>query len=201
MDLTPIIEKHMTLAPTLIFIGAILAGLNLPISIDVLLIFCIFAYATVSAKIGIFLFLTLMAGCIASSHIAYGLGRLVGPKLLKLPPFKWFISDQRLKKVKRFYSKHGNWLYFVARFIPFGVRNAVFYTSGITKVPILRYFMLESAACLLWGTTFFVAFTSLSANREALAMHLKIVNICLFIAFSVTVIGVICYKVKKRAAK
>lgn len=191
----------MTLAPTLIIAGAILAGVNLPISIDILLIFCVYAYATVSAKVGITLFISLMIGCIASSHLAYAIGRLLGPNLLKLRLFQWALPEKKLKKVESFYYKHGNWVYFAARFVPFGVRNVVFYSSGITKVPLWRFFLLDSLACLVWGTTFFTLFTSLSSNREVLISHLKWVNICLFVAFSVTVIGFICYKVKKRATR
>lgn len=141
-----------------------------------------------------------MTGCIVSSQLAYGIGRLFGPKLFNLPIFKWALSPSKLIRVESFYIRHGSWLYFVARFIPFGVRNVVFYSSGMSKVAYYRYFFLESLACLVWGTSIFLAFTSLSTNYETLVSHLKWVNFFVFIAFSVTVIGFICYKVKKRPA-
>ena len=198
MDLTPLIEKHLTLAPILVFLGAILAGLNIPISIDLLLIFCIYVYGAVGAKFGWMLFAALMAGCIASSHLAYAVGRYIGPKILKIKFFHLFISSRKLKKVESFYKSHGNWLYFASRFVPFGVRNVVFYSSGISKVPFFRFSLLETCACLIWGTSLFSLFTSLSTNYETLVLHLKWINIFAFISFSVTVIGFIWYKVSRR---
>ena len=43
-----------------------------------------------------------------------------------------------------FYKKYGALTLVIGRFIPFGVRNAIFLTSGISKMPFAKFFIFHS---------------------------------------------------------
>ena len=49
------------------------------------------------------------------------------------------VSPERVAKVASFYQKYGVWTLVVGRFIPFGVRNALFLTAGIGKMSPVRF--------------------------------------------------------------
>jgi membrane protein DedA with SNARE-associated domain len=126
------------------------------------------------------------------------MGRFVGRKLLLSPFFSKFINTQRIEKIERFCQKYGPITYIVVRFIPFGVRNCLFLSAGFSRVSFWRFALFDAIGCFLWSSLLFFGCLSLGSNYEALLSHVKILNICLFSAFSVTVITFICYKLGKR---
>ena len=185
-------------APWLTFLLILLAGLNIPISIDVLLVVSAFLAATTIPEYTLPLYCSILLGCYFSAWIAYWVGRVFGIKLLNTRWFSKVLSPDRLKKVGVFYKKHGFLTLIIGRFIPFGVRNCLFMTAGMSKMPFSKFIFRDAVACSLWASLCFYAFYSLGLNYEKLLRQMKIMNIGLFLAFSVTLIGVFCYKRYKK---
>ena len=188
-------------APWLTFFLILLAGLNIPISIDVLLVLSAFLAATTIPEYTFPLFSSILLGCYFSAWIAYWLGRVFGIKLLNVRWFSKILSPDRLKKVGIFYKKHGFLTLIIGRFIPFGVRNCLFMTAGMSKMPFSRFILRDAVACSLWASLCFYAFYSLGLNYEKLLRQMKIMNLGLFLSFGVTLIGVFCYKRYKKNRK
>jgi len=201
MDQHWLLEKIITYqdqAPLFLFLLILLAGANVPISIDIILIISAFLAATMFPEKVFVFFFAFNFGCIFSAWISYWIGRKFGTKLLKIPFFAKAMPVKRVEKISLFYEKHGFWTFIIGRFIPFGIRNCLFMSSGMTKMSFYKFIIFDFIACSLWSCLFFFGFYSLGHNFDTLISHLKIINIGLFIAFSVTVIALICYKLKKR---
>jgi membrane-associated protein len=194
------ISEHAHLAHWFIFGAILLAGVNIPISTDVLIVGAAFLAATIIPEHVWHLYLAIFLGCYFSAWIAYWFGRLVGKKLLRFRWFQRFFPAPRVEKIQQFYKKHGFWTLMLGRFIPFGIRNCIFMSSGMSRVPFAKFALWDLPACLLWSATSFYLFFTLGKNFQALLSHLKIVNIVIFAAFGVTVITLLWYKRRKKTA-
>ena len=194
------ITEHAQHAHWFIFGAILLAGFNLPISADVLIVCAAVIAATLVPEHIWHLYLAIFVGCYFSAWIAYWVGRLLGKKLSRFKWFQRFFPAQRIAKIQKFYHNHGLWTLILGRFIPFGVRNCIFMSSGISRVSFLRFALQDLAACLLWSSATFYLFYTLGKNFHTLMDHLKIINITIFLVFGVTVITLLWYKRRKKAA-
>ena len=102
-----------------------LAGLNFPISEDLLIIISGVLASTVVPENTWKLFLAVVLGAYLSDWIPYWLGRCFGPNLWKLRWFSRMIKPERLDQVRDYYSRYGILTLLVGRFIPFGVISSV----------------------------------------------------------------------------
>lgn len=194
------IVQYASQAYLWIFVALLLAGCNIPISADVLIIVAGFLAAIVAPDYVWHLYGAVFLGCYFSASIAYGLGRIAGRKLCRWPFFNRLFPPPRLEKVKHFYSKYGLLTLLIGRFIPFGVRNCIFMSSGMSRVPFLQFALRDLLACFIWTTLAFYGCWTLGHHYQALLSHLKWVNMIIFGAFSVTVIAYIWYKRRKKTA-
>lgn len=193
-----LITQHAALAHWYIFVAIILAGFNVPISIDILVLLAALLAATLIPENTGWLFGSILIGAYLSAMCAYWVGRLLGKTLSRSPLFCKFMPPSRLLAIKKFYGKYGMWTLVLGRFIPFGVRNCIFMSSGMSKVPFGRFILIDALACSLWCTSYFYLFFTLGKNYETLWNSLKTFNLCIFSVFGVAVIGFIWYKFKKK---
>jgi membrane-associated protein len=194
------VSQHATYAHWYILGAILLAGFNIPISADVLIVSAAVLAATVATDHMWHLYLAIVVGCYFSAWISYWVGRIVGKKLLKFRWFQRLFPAQRRDKIQRFYQKHGFWTLLLGRFIPFGIRNCIFMSSGMSRVPFFRFALWDLPACFVWSSLSFYIFFSLGKNFQNLLDHLKIVNIIIFLVFGVTVITLLWYKRRKKTA-
>lgn len=142
-------------APWIIFTLLMLAGLNIPLSEDILLITGGAIASTCTPDNTLVLYLWVFFGCIFSAWEAYAIGRYIGPHLYDLKWFNYILTRERTTKLMITYEKYGIFTFFIVRFIPGGVRNALFMTSGLGKMPFLKFAYRDGLACLLACTTLF----------------------------------------------
>ena len=197
-NIVEFISLHASKAHWFIFISLLLAGCNLPISIDVVMILSAVLAASVVPEHKFLIYFSVLFGCQFSAWIAYSIGRLIGDKLPSMRFFSKLLPPKKIEEIQSFYAKYGIWTFVIGRFIPFGVRNCIFTTSGISKMPFRVFAIRDAVACLTWTTTVFSTFYLIGQNFDTLWNHVKTFNIIIFSAFSVTVIGVFWYKLKKR---
>lgn len=143
----------------ILFLLLLLSGFNIPISEDFLLILGGALCSTCIPEHTFRMWLFLYLGCIFSAWIAYGLGRHFGPRLYTMRWFKRILTPQRIKKLHHYYEKFGVFTFIVGRFLPGGVRNGLFMTSGLGKMPFLLFALRDGFACLISTTVlFFIGF-------------------------------------------
>lgn len=192
------IIQHAHLAHYFIFGAILLAGLNIPISADLMVIISAVLAATVIPENTIPLFLSIFLGCYFSAWIAFWVGRKLGARLSRFSFFAKIFPPERLEKVKHFYEKYGIWTLIIGRFIPFGVRNCIFMTSGMSKMHFGTFVIRDIFACFIWSSTTFYLFYSLGQNYQLLYQYAKTFNLLIFVTFSMAVIIWIWYKVRKK---
>lgn len=139
----------------IIFGLLMLAGFNLPISEDVMLLTGGAIASTCIPDHTLRLYIWIYAGCWISAWEAYALGRFLGPKLYNIRWFNRILTPQRIERLHYYYEKFGIFTFIVGRFCPGGVRNALFITSGLGKMPFLTFIARDGFACLISSATLF----------------------------------------------
>ena len=196
----PFIFAHAQYAHWIVFGALMLAGLNVPISEDLMIIFSAVLASTVIPENTYKLFLAVFLGCYLSDWVCYWVGRHFGPKLWNIRWFAKTFEQKKIDKVHEYYAKYGFLTLLVGRFIPFGVRNGLFLTAGLGKMPFGKFLLSDGIACAFSNTTLFSLAYLAGKNYEALLASLKTFNIFLFGAFVIAIIGFIWYKRKRKNA-
>jgi len=146
---------HAHYAHFVIFGLFMLAGLNIPISEDVLIIASGMLASTIVPENTWKLFLAVFLGAYLSDFIPYYLGRRFGHNLWNVRWFSRMVKPHRLEQIKHYYHKYGILTLLIGRFIPFGVRNCLFLSAGLGKMRFWKFAMSDGIACLISNTTLF----------------------------------------------
>ena len=192
------IFEHAPYAHWIVFSALMLAGLNVPISEDLMIIFSAVLAATVIPENTVKLFVSVFLGCYLSDWVCYWIGRKWGPKLWNIRWFAKTFDQKKLIQIQGYYEKYGFRTLLFGRFIPFGVRNGLFLAAGLGKMHFGKFLISDGIACICSNTALFTLAYYGSRNYEALIHTLKTFNLFLFSAFMVSLIGLIWYKRKKK---
>lgn len=156
-EIINLIQNHIEYAPYLIFGLLLLAGFNIPISEDGML-FIAALLANQKPEYLSHLFLGVYLGAYLSDLICYGLGRIVGPKLLTIKFFAGIAKQERIDKIHNYYERYGVVTLIFGRFIPFGVRNGLFLTAGLGKMSFLKFALADLLACTISSLSYFTLY-------------------------------------------
>ncbi len=191
--------EHAAYAHWFLFFALVLAGLNLPISEEVVLVVGGVMASTVSPLGAIKLFLFVFAGAYLSDWMVYWIGRLLGPKLWN---FRWFaktVKRSRFEKVERYYDKYGIATLIVGRFIPFGFRNCLFMTAGMAKMHFPKFIIGDGIACFLSNSVIFGLAYMGRKNYENLLSYIEVFDVAIFATVVLAIIGIVWYKKARKA--
>lgn len=147
--------EHVHYAPWILFSLLLLTGLCIPISEDLLLLSGGVIASTCLSGHAIELYGWLFSGSLLAAWEAYWIGRLLGPKLYQVPVFKSIVTPHRLEVLRDYYARFGLFTFIVGRFCPGGIRNALFMSSGLSKVPFQNFILRDTLACLISTLSFF----------------------------------------------
>jgi membrane protein DedA with SNARE-associated domain len=90
-----------------------------------------------------------LAGVLIGDGLMFILGRLFGPRIIKLPIFHSILTPERFEKAQGAFHKYGKWVMFVARFLP-GLRTPVFFSAGMShRVPFLTWLLMDGFAATI----------------------------------------------------
>ena len=192
-SLLALIHSHAEIAHWIMFFLLILAGFNLPISEDFIVITAGILSSTLIPENTYTLFLWIFLGCYLSDWISYGLGRKLGPKLLKVKWFSRSLKPSRMKKVSSFYERYGMWTLGIGRFIPFGVRNLLFFSAGMSKMNFWKFIISDGLACIFSNFTLFYLAYSFSKNYDALIGGLKVFKITILVIATLLILGLVLF--------
>ena len=176
-DVFGLLGEYIAYFPLMAVIGLLLAGLNIPISEDLIII----TGALLSQGEPSLLVSNLTAICIGavvSDFFMYWVGTRVRKGASKMDIFSRVIPPKALEKMHYYLDKYGIFTFIVCRFIPFGVRNTLFFTSGFFNLRF-RWFVLYDiiAALISINTLFFLTYYF----GEAVKRPFKIAGLVLFV--------------------
>lgn len=105
------------------------------------------------ASRGVISFTTAVVGCFLGIFLSdmwlYLMGRYLGRAALVRAPFKWFIREQEVLRMQRWFDQKGALLVISSRFVP-GSRLPVYFAAGMVDIPMKRFVFLFGAAALVW---------------------------------------------------
>ena len=191
----------------IIFIALILAGCNLPVSEDLMILTSGFLASAVVPENKWLLWFCLFAGAYVSDWCAYWIGRLLGHKILKIKWIRKVITQERLEKMHTFYDRFGFWAFLVGRFIPFGFRNCLFTSAGMGKMSFKRFLLIDGIASLASTSVgFYLAYT-FGSHWKNVFNYLKSFDILVWIitgsalVILIAILGFLWYRKKRLATK
>src|SRR5690606_21429240 len=121
----------------------LVCGLGLPIPEEVVLLFAGYVcFLDVADRH------TMMLVCIgailAGDLIPFALGRIYGPRLLRLRLMHLLVTPERLARFDRWFRRRGELVVLISRFIA-GIRVVSFFTAGTMKMSWTRFLLLDLA--------------------------------------------------------
>ncbi|MEM1283178.1 MAG: DedA family protein, partial [Chlamydiota bacterium] len=191
-------------AHILFFFLLMLAGLNIPISEDIILLTGGAIASTCIPDHTLRLYLWLYFGSWISAWEVYWLGRLLGPKLYNIKSLARFVTPKRVEKLHHYYEKFGVFVFMLGRFIPGGVRNALFISCGMGKMPFLKFILRDGFACIFSSLALFSLGYWFGSNHEVLVKYAKTYNyivIGLILLLIVTYLGYLWLRNREKIDK
>lgn len=180
--------------PWILFGLLLLAGFNIPVSEDGMLFIAGVLAAKNPERMWEF-FLAVFLGAYLSDLICYGLGRFLGPKLFSIKFFASMITEKRLQSTSLFYERYGVWTLILGRFIPFGVRNGLFLTAGLSRMNFLKFALSDLLAATISCSFFFTIYFKYG---EAVIELVKKGNLVIF-GLAIVVGAAFLWKRKRRS--
>jgi membrane-associated protein len=176
-DFFAFLSGYINYYPLAALVCLLLAGCSIPISEDLIII----TGAILSEEEPFLLAPNLIAifiGVIASDFLMYRIGAWVRKGTAKSGYFSALVPERAMEKMHEKLDKYGVFTFIVCRFIPFGVRNTLFFTSGFFNMR-LRVFALYDiiAALISVNALFFLAYFL----GDDVKRPLKIAGVVLFI--------------------
>ncbi len=181
-----------------------LAGFNLPISEDIVMIVSGSIVATVIPERLFIVFASCYLGALSSDIVSYMLGRypisaVIGSHTIqKHPILGRLISLKRIDKVAMFFKRYGGKTLFFGRFIPFGVRNVLFMTSGIIKLRFLKFLLIDAAALVISSSVMFSLGHAFGENYQELFPYIDKYKFYFLAALIIALTSITVHHFKKK---
>lgn len=160
-------------APWIILVLFLLGGLNLPISEDILIITTGALASLCMPEHAYSLYIWTYICCCLASWETYWIGRLYGPKLYDIKWFSKILSPQRIERLHTFYEKYGILVFLIGRFCPGGVRNALFLSSGLGKMPFPTYMLRDGLGALCATAALYYLGYTFGQNYQTILHYFK----------------------------
>ena len=149
MDILQLLTDFLTnYGYAAVFFVLLICGFGVPIPEDVTLvaggIISGLGYTNVHT-----MFAVGMAGVLVGDATMFTIGRVYGTKVMQVRFVARYLTEERFMAVQEKFAKYGNWVLFVARFLP-GLRSPIFLTAGMTrKVSFWRFLLMDGFAALI----------------------------------------------------
>jgi membrane protein DedA with SNARE-associated domain len=160
-----------------------LSGLSVPISEDVVIIISASIPATLQPDNAVLIFAGCFLGALFSDWIPYSIGRFGGPKILSIPFFARNLPRHKIEKIENYFHRYHVKTLFFGRFIPFGVRNALFFTAGLLKVKFFKFLLIDFCALVITASIQFTIGYTLGENFRSIFPYLDRYKLVIFVLF------------------
>jgi membrane protein DedA with SNARE-associated domain len=138
---------HGTLAYSLVFSFLIACGLGFPLPEDVALVTGGYLSFVGAVNLWLMLFFAL-GGILGGDLLVYAAGRRYGQALAHTHWLHRYLTDEKRHRVEGYFSRYGQGLVFVARFLP-GLRVVTYFSAGAAPMGLGRFLLFDAiAACI-----------------------------------------------------
>ena len=187
LDIFHVLTQYVDYFPLVALFGLLLAGLNLPVSEDLIIITGAIVCHNKHSLLPVTL-AALYVGILSTDFFQYWIGTLVRKGTGKTNFFRRMIPDKALNKMHYYLDKYGILTFIVGRFVPFGIRNTLFFSSGFFNLRFRSFVLFDLVASMISiNTLFFIVFKF----GEVVQKPLKIAGIVLFVAIVSAIISLI----------
>jgi len=200
VDFFTILSEYVKFFPLVAFMALMLAGINVPVSEDLVII----TGAMISRQDQVMLILNLAsiyAGVLFSDIVSFWIGRGLNKGIRITGIIKKTISVARLEKIRHLLEKHGILTFIICRFIPFGVRNTLFISSGITGLPFKTFLLFDVPASLISvNTLYFLVYyfgDIVEKPFRAVGVHLFLILLAVILITAGAAAGKYVYALRK----
>lgn len=138
-------------------------------------------------------------GNVFGSLIAYWVGDKGGLPLLKRYGKYILISDHDLEKANHWFDKYGDWITFLARFVP-GVRTFISLPAGIAKMNLAKFSLYAFLGSFIWSGALAYAGYLLGQNWEEIRSAMRPFDYPILGAFIILVIVFVWLRLRSRKA-
>lgn len=188
-DITYLLHSMVQYTHFISFGLLLLAGFSLPVSEDLVFIISASIAATAVPENTIQIFAGCFLGAYLGDLIAYTIGRyginkiLFSPLLTRARIINRASIESKLEKTKGFFSRFGGKTLFFGRFVPFGVRNVIFMSCGLIRMPYPRFMLIDLSALVFTSSILFFLGYSFGNNYEVILTYINRYKIIIFILF------------------
>jgi membrane-associated protein len=188
-DITRLLHSMVQYTHFISFGLLLLAGFSLPVSEDLVFIISASIAATALPESAPRIFAGCFAGAFLGDLIAYTIGRyginriLFSPLLVRARIVNRANIENRIEKTKGFFDRFGGKTLFFGRFVPFGVRNVIFMSCGLIRMPYPRFMLIDLSALVCTSSILFFLGYSFGNNYEMIITYINRYKIIIFIFF------------------
>ena len=186
-DVFSFLSAYINYFPIAAFVCLLLAAFNFPISEEVIII----TGALLSLEkpsVLVFNLVTIYIGVFTCDSFVYWIGTRVRKGTAKRNFFSRLIPEKAVEKMHNILDKYGIFTFIVCRFIPFGARNTLFFTSGFTGLRPKVFALYDIIAAMISINTLF--FLTLRFGEEV-KRPAKIAGVVLFFVVASVFISMI----------
>jgi membrane protein DedA with SNARE-associated domain len=134
-------------------------------------------------------------GSVVGAFINYYLALTLGRKLLKKYGKYFFIQENALEKMDKYFDKHGAMSTFVGRLIP-GIRQLISIPAGLSRMNLAVFTTYTALGAGLWALILVLLGYFIGENQELISIYLKQITIGVLI--SLVLLSYWYYTKKKR---
>ncbi len=189
-------SAHIPYWPLVCFFLLILAGFNIPISEDAVIILTAgVSFADHSLLIPNWIALYL--GIFLSDIMVYWWGHFISKGMFQFRKIQKKLTPEKIRLVAKTIDDYGFRTFIVCRFIPFGVRNTLWLCTGFVGLPFKKFLLYDSIAAVISCSTLYHLVIFLG---EKGSLTFKITGICLFVAMIIFFVFMMTRVIKKETA-
>ena len=203
-DILAWLGQYIEFFPIAAFFCLLLAGLNFPISEDLIIITgALICQEKPSLLVPVFA--AIYAGAVISDYFPYFLGKYIRKGTIKLRFVVRLVSSKKVGRMHHYLDKYGIFTFIVCRFVPFGMRNTLFLSSGFFGLRLRRFALYDIiAATISVSTLFFLTYhfgdsIEKPLNAVRIVLFVLLLSIIVFIIFRI--IRSIIYRRKETLSK
>lgn len=125
-------------------------------------------------------------GSILGSLVNYALAQTLGRKFIYGILRYFFISEEFMQKVERYFAKHGHITVFLSRFLP-GVRHVISIPAGLAKMDMKKFLFYTGAGAAAWCSVLAYLGYALGQDQELIRTYLRNTTVAVF-AFAAVIV-------------
>ena len=140
-----------------------------------------------------------ICGSIFGALINYQLARLLGYKFLYKYGKYFFISQQRLVKIQKFFLDHGVISTFSGRLIP-GVRQYISFPAGLASMNLNKFVFFTFLGSAIWVAILILLGFVFHNNQLLIEENLRLITLIMF-SFIFLLVTIYVFRIKKLKIK